>query len=189
MNAPRVMKWSLTVKFDCDLPGNFLDGFLNFVGSTSVNVDPDATFRRTHMLARFELPYRLFEFVAALRALESDHMRINTCHRRMPSLQTPDRGTQRGHAAGSPLRHRSRSGRPRIVYFEMHPAFRMNSAVPLELQGCGTLARWGTRARGAAPSAPLTYQFGSGDGDSGRLPCSATARHNRFSRLMASASQ
>jgi hypothetical protein len=36
-----------------------------------------------HVLARFDLPYRLFEFGTALRALESDHMRISTCHRRM----------------------------------------------------------------------------------------------------------
>ncbi len=58
-------------------------------------VDPDATFRTIHVLARFDLPYRLFEFVAAVRALEFDHMRINTCHLRMPPSRLRDQGTQR----------------------------------------------------------------------------------------------
>ncbi|SRR5258708_1092286 len=58
----------------------------------------------THILdnrvvARFDLPYRLFEFVAALRALESDRMRINTCHRRMPPSRLRDQGTQRKEKA------------------------------------------------------------------------------------------
>ena len=46
------------------------------------------------MLARFNLPYRLFEFVAAVRALESDHMRIGTCHRRMPKEEAAPDGWQ-----------------------------------------------------------------------------------------------
>jgi len=46
------------------------------------------------VLARFNLPYRLFEFVAAVRALESDHMRIGTCHRRMPKEEAAPDGWQ-----------------------------------------------------------------------------------------------
>jgi hypothetical protein len=46
------------------------------------------------VLARFDLPFRLFEFGTALRALESDHMRINTCHRRMPKEEAAPDGWQ-----------------------------------------------------------------------------------------------
>src|SRR6266566_2013756 len=63
-----------------------------------------------HVLARFDLPYSLFGVVAALRALESDHMRINACHLRMPPSRLWDQGNQRDTRQEVPRRHRPRFG-------------------------------------------------------------------------------
>jgi hypothetical protein len=83
---------ALAEKFNGDLGGNFLDGSLNFLGGIGqpvrVNVYSYPTSRTAHVFARLQLPYGLFEFVAAFRALKSDHMGVNADHRGMPSVQT-----------------------------------------------------------------------------------------------------
>jgi hypothetical protein len=67
-----------------DLWGNLVDSVPNFFSRISqpvrVDVDSYVTSWTAHVLVRFKIPYRLGEFVTALRTLKSDHMCVNGGH-------------------------------------------------------------------------------------------------------------